>query len=114
MRGPGANKLLNCIPDKLMQEWMDSMVKCRIDHPDQNTIVDLCAGYQSIKQWALNNRFNYIAVDITGTAIFGAAKSPKVRPSSPDSYCDVNTFLKKRGGCQYCLIMRHVTFIFRL
>jgi len=82
-RGPGANKLLNSIPDKLTQEWMDSMVKRRIDQPDQNTIIDLCAGYQSIKQWALDNGFNYIAVDIMGDRNIRrrqAAKSSTVQP----------------------------------
>ena len=66
-----------------MQEWMDSMVKRRIDHPDQNTIIDLCAGYQSIKQWALDNGFNYIAVDIMGDRNIRrrqAAKSSTVKP----------------------------------
>ena len=48
-----------------------------------------------------------------GTAISGAAKSPQVRPSSPGGSRDVNAFLRKRGGCQYCLILRHVSLIFR-
>jgi hypothetical protein len=65
-RGVGANKLKNAVPDMLMQEWMASMIRRRKHFPDQNTIVDLCAGYQSLKPWVLANGFNYVAVDILG------------------------------------------------
>ena len=31
-----------------------------------DTIIDLCAGYQSLKPFALKHGFNYIAVDVLG------------------------------------------------
>jgi transposase InsO family protein len=65
-RGQGANKLKNSVPDLLLQEWMATLVRRRECYPDQNTVIDLCAGYQSLKPWAMANGFNYIAVDIMG------------------------------------------------
>ena len=32
----------------------------------QNTIIDLCAGFQSLKPYALAHGYNYIAVDVLG------------------------------------------------
>ena len=34
--------------------------------PHQNTIIDLRAGFQSIKPWALKHGFNYIAGYVLG------------------------------------------------
>ena len=38
----------------------------RAANPQQKTNIDLCAGFQSIKPWALKNGFNYVAVDVLG------------------------------------------------
>ena len=70
-RGPtgvGATKLKNAVPDKRIQEWTEAMVHRRAKHPEQNVIIDLCAGYQSVKTLAMAHvhGFNYIAVDIAG------------------------------------------------
>ena len=61
-RGPGANKLKNAVPDKLCDDWLQ-YVKA---NTHGNTIIDLCAGYQSLKPFALKHGFNYIAVDVLG------------------------------------------------
>ena len=65
-RGFGANKLKNSVPDGLCSEWMDLLVANRKLHPEQDTVIDLCAGYQHMKDWCLKNGFNYIAIDMLG------------------------------------------------
>ena len=65
-RGPGATKLKNAVPGELCDEWLQVMLDRRKAVPHQNTIIDLCAGFQSIKPWALKHGFNYIAVDVMG------------------------------------------------
>ena len=61
-RGPGANKLKNAVPDLLCDEWIQYVQA----HTHGNCIIDLCAGYQSLKPFALKYGFNYIAVDVLG------------------------------------------------
>ena len=61
-RGPGANKLKNAVPDLLCEEWMQYVQV----HTRGDCIIDLCAGYQSLKPFALKYGFNYIAVDVLG------------------------------------------------
>ena len=61
-RGPGANKLKNAVPEPLCEEWMQFVrTHCKGD-----CVIDLCAGYQSLKPFALKYGFNYIAVDVLG------------------------------------------------
>ena len=64
--GTGATKEKNAVPDMLCQEWMHALQLRVRNQPELNTVIDLCAGYQSLKPWALANGFNYIAVDILG------------------------------------------------
>jgi len=55
----------NAIPAKLLEELVQS-VKSSKRARHKSTIIDLCAGYQSLKPVALQYGFNYIAVDIRG------------------------------------------------
>ena len=65
-RGPGSTKLKNAVPDELCAEWLQVLLDMRAACPQQNAIIDLCAGFQSIKPWALKNGFNYAAADVLG------------------------------------------------
>ena len=59
-------RLKNAVPELLLEEWMQALVRRRQSHPEQDTILDLCAGYQSLKPFAMKYGFNYIAVDTLG------------------------------------------------
>ena len=63
-RGKGATRFKNAIPPALCKEWMRALVKDR--RTGQDTVIDLCAGFQSLKPLAIANGYNYIAVDILG------------------------------------------------
>ena len=52
-RGPGATKLKNAVPGELCDEWLQVTLDRRKAVPHQKTIIDLGAGPQSIKPWAL-------------------------------------------------------------
>ena len=70
-RGKGANRLKNSIPQALSREWIVALQDGVT--VQQNTIIDLCAGYQSLKPVALAMGFNYVAVDIAGDRNFRTA-----------------------------------------
>ena len=63
-RGKGATRFKNSIPPELCKEWMQAVVADR--RSGQNTIIDLCAGFQSLRPYALAHGYNYIAVDVLG------------------------------------------------
>ena len=60
---------------------MQTLVERRERHPEQDTIIDLCAGYQSLKPLALKYGFNYIAVDVLGDRNLRRTASGK--PATP-------------------------------
>ena len=62
-RGKGATAFKNSIPRQLCEEIIASLPP---PTPEANTIIDLCAGFQSMREPALAAGFNYIAVDILG------------------------------------------------
>ena len=61
-RGPGATRLKNAVPGALCEEWIQHVKT----HSHGNCIIDLCAGFQSLKPFAMKHGFNYIAVDVLG------------------------------------------------
>ena len=63
-RGKGANKVKNEWPQELTQEIL--MVLKAEQAKGSNTIIDLCAGYQSSRDAILAAGFNYVAVDLRG------------------------------------------------
>ena len=42
----------------------------------QHTAIDLCAGFQSLKPYAIANGFNYVAVDVLGDRNIVSRLSP--------------------------------------
>ena len=76
-RGAGALKLKNAVPAPLCEEWIQHLKSA----PKGSCVIDLCAGYQSLKPHALAHGFSYIAVDLRG---------------------DRNTWppVERTGGCQ--------------
>ena len=54
----------NSIPACLLEEPISPAVSLKL--AGQDTIIDLCAGYQSLRPIAIKYGFNYIAVDIMG------------------------------------------------
>ena len=62
IRGKGSRRKLNSIPEVLHSEIMDEVVRCK--KPQQHVVIDLCAGYGSLKDVAEQKGFKYIAVDI--------------------------------------------------
>ena len=54
----------NSIPSSLLEELISPVVSLKL--AGQDTIIDLCAGYQSLRPIAIKYGFNYIAVDIMG------------------------------------------------
>ena len=73
-RGKGATRFKNSIPPALCKEWMKAVVKDSA--PGQHTIIDLCAGFQSLKPYAIANGFNYVAVDVLGDRNIVSRLSP--------------------------------------
>ena len=76
----GEPELSNCenaVPAPLCEEWIQHLKSA----PKGSCVIDLCAGYQSLKPHALAHGFNYIAVDLRG---------------------DRNTWspVERTGGCQ--------------
>ena len=65
-RGPGATKLKNAVPEELCAEWIRFLASTSPGVAEGGCIIDLCAGFQSLKPIALQYGFNYIGVDIAG------------------------------------------------
>ena len=63
-RGQGANRIKNEWPQELTQELIEVIEAERAK--GSNTIIDLCAGYQSSRDAILAAGFNYVAVDLRG------------------------------------------------
>ena len=72
------NRMHRAVPEELCDEWMRHL---KINSPGGTCVIDLCAGYQSLKPFALAHGYNYIAVDLLGDR--------NAKPSSG-----------KKGGCQ--------------
>ena len=78
-KGSGAVELINSLPANLVEEWLLTMRRYNEQQGRHNcnVVIDLCAGWQSIKPVAARLGFHYIAVDIKGDR----GKSVKPTPS---------------------------------
>ena len=64
-RGPGAIKMKNALPTMFLHEYASHCLSTRGD-VRQNTVLDLCCGWQSWKPVCEALGLNYIGVDIRG------------------------------------------------
>ncbi len=64
-RGPGAIKIKNALPAMFITEYLNSCYDQRTSD-DQDIVVDLCCGWQSIRPICEELGFGYIGVDIRG------------------------------------------------
>ena len=69
-RGEGAFKQKNAMPTQWTEEFLQHAMKSR----SQRTVIDLCAGWQSMRPVCEKLGLNYIAVDIEGDRNFPKRK----------------------------------------
>ena len=62
---------MNAVPRMLQEEWLDSLPP---PAPGRDTIVDLCAGWCSLRAAVVERGYNYIGVDCQGDRNLKAAK----------------------------------------
>jgi hypothetical protein len=69
-RGEGAFKQKNAMPTQWTEEFLQHAMKSR----SHRTVIDLCAGWQSMRPVCKKLGLNYIAVDIKGDRNFPKRK----------------------------------------
>ena len=65
--GKGAVAKKNAVPHKMLTEWLRAAVKAHSTiNTNRGVVIDLCAGWQSMRGPALGEGYDYVAVDIVG------------------------------------------------
>ena len=64
-RGPGAIKMKNAVPAMFLYEYARHIM-AQNPNPEQNTVLDLCCGWQSWQPVCEELGLNYIGVDVRG------------------------------------------------
>ena len=61
-RGQGATRMKNAMP----KAWLKEVLTHAMKNSSKRTVIDLCAGWQSLRPVCEELNLNYIAVDIAG------------------------------------------------
>ena len=98
-RGPGATRAKNSLPEMWLEEILTHAIqRAEAAGRDADVVVDICAGWQSLKPVCERLGLRYIALDISGDRNLKQKKSQRTGEKPQKDKCKCSPRCAPRGS----------------